>query len=698
MNPMTASSFRFTFFTGLLLLCIAMQANPAQAQNAAEGIRLLAKSKGNAVVLRWAPTTPVLWQAGNRYGYKLERFTLKADGTLTEPTGQGKLLVTQPIRPVSQREFDELARTDDKAAVVQEMIYGNTTAPAPAGPAGLLRRKQEDENRFGFALLMCDFSAPVAIAAGLQWTDKTAATGARYIYRLTLAGAPAGMLPEPAVVVVDVKEEKPLLPPDQLKARFEDRKVTLSWPIFLHKGIYTAYVVERSTDGRNYQPLSDLPYVFFSEKRDPDYAHFVDSLPANDQTYHYRIKGLTPFAETGPASATVSGAGKEEWAGLAVIDGAKVLDNKQVTLSWQFPEQYHAQIKGYALGRAIRPDGPYKDVTTKLIPPSQRSFTDAPPATNAYYRLRVIDKAGAERAVSFPYLVQLEDNTPPVAPVGITGKISPKGVATLAWRANLEADLLGYRVFKANRADEEFVEVTQEILPKPAFTDSVNLQTLTRQVCYKVVAVDRNYNPSAYSAPLELQRPDLILPAAAQFRRVEQRGDTIRLEWDNSPSDDVIRCELYRQEKATTAALRLREWSPKDNVTAYEDARAYPGQTYRYLVKVFDAAGNVTESVSKDFYYETGIRPPVTNWRVTVDRTQKRIVLDWQYAQLEATQCQIYRGRAGEPLRLYKTLPGNPGEFVDQDLAVNNAYVYKIRLNGKGGVQTQLSEGVKAEY
>jgi hypothetical protein len=695
---MTAPSYRFTFYTSLLLLFIGLHAPFAGAQNAPEGIRLLAKSKGNAVVLRWAPTSPILWQAGNRYGYKLERFTLKSDGTLAEATGGGKLLATHPIRPVSQREFEELARTEDKAAVVEEMIYGSTPAAPLTGPATILRRKQEDENRFGFALLMCDFSAPVAIAAGLQWTDKTAAAGARYIYRLTLAGAPAGMLPEPAVVVVDVKEEKPLLPPDGLKARFEDRKVTLSWPVFLHKGIYTAYVVERSTDGKNYRPLSDLPYVFFSEKRDPDYAHYVDSLPANDQPYHYRIRGLTPFAETSPVSAPVSGAGKEEWTGLAVIGEAKVLNNKQVVLSWQFPEQYHAQIKGYALGRATRPDGPYQDVTTKLIPPSQRSFTDAPPTTNSYYCLRVIDKAGTERAVSFPYLVQLEDNTPPAAPVGITGKVSPKGVATLAWPASAEADLLGYRVFKANRADEEFVEVTQEILPKPAFTDSVNLQTLTRQVCYKVVAVDRNYNPSEYSAPLELQRPDLVPPAAAQFRRVEQRGDTIRLEWDNSPSDDVVRCELYRQEKATTAALRLREWSPKDGATVYEDARAYPGQTYRYLIKLFDGAGNVTESVSKDFYYETGIRPPVTNWRVTVDRTQKRIVLDWQYAQLEATQCQIYRARAGEPLRLYKTLPGNPGEFVDKDLAVNNAYVYKIRLNGKGGVQTQLSEAMKAEY
>ena len=678
------------------LFCLLHHFVFSQSQPA--GIKLLAKPKGNSVVLRWAPASPALWQAGNRYGYKLERFTLAPDGSVAEPAGQGKLLAAQAIRPVSRQEFDDLARTEERAAVVQEMIYGDFPAGTPAGPAGILARRQEDENRFGFALLLCDFSPRIAIAAGLQWTDKTVAMGGRYIYRLSLAGVPAGMHAEPAVVVVDVREEKPLPPPDQPKVRFEDRKATLSWPVFLHQGIYTAYVLERSTDGKQYRPLSDLPYVFFSEKRDPEYAHYVDSLPANDQTYHYRISGLTPFGETGPASAAVSGAGREQWAGLAVIAGAKVLSDKGVTISWQFPEQYNAQLKGYSLGRADRPEGPYRDVNAKPIPPAQRSFTDAPPSTNAYYRLRVIDKSGQERAVSFPYLVQTEDNTPPAAPAGITGRISPKGVATLSWPANGEADLLGYRVFKANRADEEFVEVTPVILPQPAFTDSVNLQTLTRQVCYKVVAVDRNYNPSPYSAPIELERPDLIPPAAAAFRRIAQQGDTLQIEWNNSPSEDVLRYELYRQEKASSAAIRIREWFPADSLNVHVDTRAYPGLVYRYVIKVHDKAGHVTQSASRDVDFETGVRPPVTDWNVAVDRAKKRIVITWQYPQLEATGCSIYRSRAGEPLRLYKTLAGNPGQFVDHDLAVNNDYVYKIKLSGKAGVQTRLSEAIKAGY
>ncbi len=42
---------------------------------------------------------------------------------------------------------------------------------------------------------------------------------------------------------------------------------------------------------------------------------------------------------------------------------------------------------------------------------------------------------------------------------------------------------------------------------------------------------------------------------------------------------------------------------------------------------------------------------------------------------MESTQRLICRSRAGEPLRLYKTVAGNPGQFVDKDLVVNNDYV-----------------------
>jgi uncharacterized protein len=156
--------------------------------------------------------------------------------------------------------------------------------------------------------------------------------------------------------------------------------------------------------------------------------------------------------------------------------------------------------------------------------------------------------------------------------------------------------------------------------------------------------------------------------------------------------------ELYCEDKLTKTSIRLKEWFPKDTISRYRDSRAKPGNTYRYYIKVYDQAGNVAEDATQEIYFETGIRPPVTSLQFTVDRQQKHIALYWQYTGLEASKCLIYRAKAGEPLRLYKTIPGNPGEFVDKDLAINNTYTYKISLKGKAGLQTQLSEALRVDY
>jgi len=266
------------------------------------GIQVIARSKKNAVWLRWAPTSPYVWELGNKYGYVVERFTMNMQGKFDKDFAQKpRLLATQPVKPYSREEFEKLAQTDDKAGAVAEMIYSEQFRGSyPASPAGVLKRTREQENRFGMALFVCDLSQPVAIAAGLMWFDKTAIPGTRYAYRIRLAQKPTGIAVEDGVVVIEVTDEHPLKAPTNLEARFGDQSVTLKWPVLLHKGVYSAYYVEKSTDGKNFKSISDLPYTNLSQQKNPEYTFMLDSLPNNDQTFHYRIKGITPFGEVGP--------------------------------------------------------------------------------------------------------------------------------------------------------------------------------------------------------------------------------------------------------------------------------------------------------------------------------------------------------------------------------------------------------------
>jgi hypothetical protein len=682
------------FFFFLSALAILGQ-SPAQTPPTA--IKLIGKSKGNQVWLRYAPTTPVLWQIANQNGYQLERFLMKPDGSLEGPVR----LTEQPIKPLTKAEFDQ--QSDPHSGMVGEIIYNEEFMKGVNAddPVQILKQYKEMENRFGLALFVCDISAPAAQAAGLMAIDKKVSIGQRYAYRIKIAGTlPTGISYEPGTIVVDVEAEKPLIAPEDLRFEAGDQQVTLGWPIFTHIGVYTAYIIEKSIDGKQFKPVSDLPFTNLTKEDNPDYAYFIDSLANNNTLFYYRIKGLTPFGEVSPSSKVVTVKGKDDMTGALVIDTALAKNNRQITISWRFPKEFSSSIKGFVVSRASKHDGAYLDLNTKPISPSVNQFTDTPSGYNHYYVVRALDKQGQEATRSFPYLAQLEDNQPPQVPKGLEGQIDDKGLAKLNWKNVPDADLLGYRVFKANHLREEFVEVTTSILGKPTFTDSVNLNTLTKEVYYKVIAVDKNFNTSDYTPPLKLMRPDKIPPAPAIFTKAKMNleKEEINLEWENSPSTDVARMRLMRKSKKDTNQFLLKEWKATQIPSAYTDNAGLLGQTYTYLLEVSDSTGNTSHNISPSVFFETGVRKAVGNLSGVADREKRKIRLSWQYEALEVVKTIIYRASGNYPMRILETLEGNPGQYEDKDITLNTTYIYKIKLFFKNGIQTQLSTGIRVAY
>lgn len=60
------------------------------------------------VTLRWAPINTQSWYTGNKYGYKLTRYTLKENGvkipdSLREAT---KLILLDSIKPLPEAEWE----------------------------------------------------------------------------------------------------------------------------------------------------------------------------------------------------------------------------------------------------------------------------------------------------------------------------------------------------------------------------------------------------------------------------------------------------------------------------------------------------------------------------------------------------------------------------------------------------------------
>jgi fibronectin type 3 domain-containing protein len=683
-------SYKSTALIFLTLCCHIMLAQPSTPH----AIRILSHVKSDHVWLRWAPTDFMVWQLGNKYGYAIERFQLKTDGTLQSPI---PAILHGGIKPLPKEELSKLATTNDDAAIIEELIYSEEDLIQQNGPASILQKQNDLNNRFGIALLACDLSPGIARAAGLFFSDSTAQTGVRYIYKIALAISPQKIEVTPGVIVVDVNPAKPLQPFNDLAATFGDKTVTLSWPLMLHQGVYSAYLIERYDEKeKQFKSITGLPYIPMSESTSAEQAHFVDSLANNTLSYQYRVKGITPFGETGPPSNSVAGTGKDDLSGTVVITHAKPEKNK-VVIRWEFPASFEKRIGGFIIGKSEKAEGPYRSVTSKALNPKAREFPDAFSVASNYYQVRAVDTHGNELSHSYPYFVHVEDNNPPAVPVGLSGSIDSTGLVILTWKENTDRDLLGYRLFSAHNAHHEFVEITQEITTGNTFTDTIRIDVLNKGIFYKVIAVDRNYNTSEYSNHLKLTRPDIISPVPPVISKTALDKAGVSLSWVNSSSSDVAKSVLVRTAMTDSSQIKLLTWSAREAKTSYVDNTISLGERYRYTIRTYDSAGNSSTATSRAIIAESGIRKAVTELTATIDRENKTITLRWKYDE-PAAKINIYRRKNNEPFSLYQSLPEATQEFPDNHVVINNAYSYKIQLVLNNRVKTELSKELKVPY
>lgn len=667
-------------------------------------LAIIGKPVEEGIILRWAPTTAIAWQLGNENGYVLERFTVMVDGVLDTLNPRRTLMRTQPFGPLPLDEWESIVQQNKKAAIAVQAIYGESfelTDPS-SNTVNFVDQSAELENRFSFSLLVAEQFPEVAIASGLGFTDRSVRPGEKYVYRVYPTLQHADYPVDSGSVFVDPTLVTPLPAIDSLQAEFGDRSVRLSWDVFYLDRTYTAYFVEKSTDGgKTYARQDDLPFVHTGqgEAKTLRRAYYVDSLSENNKVYHYRVRGISPYGETGPPSQAVSGEGRETIAGIIpAFDTVWVRDNRTAELRWRFPREEENKIIGFQVHRATSPGGTYEVLHKIPLPPGTREFTDPSPAGVNYYIIKALGKGG-ETVQSFPALVQKEDNEPPSVPLGLEGDIDEHGKVTLTWQANIEHDLAGYQVFRANSIQEQPVRINEDLVTKSGYSDSVMVKTLTKDVYYWVVAMDKRYNLSGYSTPLKLSRPDRVPPAAPSFTQVIPATDQVCLHWRPSPSHDVVQYTLLRVKKEEKGSMTtILEVSAQDEVTEFCDQDLQPDRAYEYLLYVRDSAGNRSEFVIVGTETLKGQVDEIKGFSAQVDRENQRITLSWEYDTAITSRFLLYRSAGEGPMRLYKTLPGQEARFVDRQLVINSEYTYKIKAVHKDGSQTAIHKGKTVTY
>ncbi len=674
----------------LVTASVAAQEKPGEEETVPQ-VAVIGSVQKDHIKLRWAPSTALSWRKANRYGYRLERYTVTRRGAvLPQPE---KVILGERIVPQPLEAWEKEIETNNHAAIMAQALYGERfEVEAGDGLSAIVNLSREQEQRFSFGLMAADQDFEVAQKAGLGYVDTTVKPNEKYAYKIIPLIPEAELKVEEGGIFTGLQDYEPLPEPLELAGVFNDETVILTWNKKLLAKTYSSYIVERSTDKVTFEKRTGNPLMNLNngEVETTDRAFYTDSI-ANNKTYYYRVKGITPFGETGPPSEIVSGKGKKILKYVPHLLSKNVISDKEVILKWDFPDEGVKELKSFNLKRSDTDDGFFETVV-KDIPAQKREVTYSRLKSNNYFKIEAVDKNNNTRE-SFPMLVQPVDSVPPAKPAGLTGTIDSTGVVTLSWKPNTEPDLQGYRIYRANQENEEFSQLTISPQSGTSYRDSVGIKNLNPKVFYKISALDGRENMSELSEALVLKKPDVIPPSAPVFTHYKVEKNAVSLQWAESSSTDVAGHYLYKKEN-NAAQWTLVDAVSKDK-TDYTDKKIEEGNVYSYTLIAKDESGlesepapAVTVTIPK-----TGLKPKVKGFFASADLKKGAIDLSWRYNERGVDVFELYRAAGDEPLRLFKTLSAATDRLADNTgLTIQTNYTYLIRAVFKDGTLSEYSK------
>lgn len=662
-------------------------------------IRLKAGIQKSKVTLRWAIDEPIAWQKANKIGFRLKRYTLMRDGKLLSTSEEKDLGV---FLPKPMEAWKEIVEKNDHAAIVAQSLFGESfeveMGDKPGQLQGIVNKSQEIEQRFAFALMAADLDFEIALMAGWGYTDNEVKANERYVYivELNATNNTKNLKVQKADATVSMDKVDELPVPLGFVGIYQDQTVTLAWEYQQLKDMYTSYYIEKAEDGVNFKSLGDLPVVNMNdkpEKQSPGMM-YIDSLTKNSHSYSYRIRGKTVFGDYGPYSNVVSGAGKKTLEASPRIVSSDIGTDNDIQLNWEFPKESENEINGFQLIYSESDlENSYQVVKDK-ISVNERSVSIKSQGPSNYFKIRALAKSSTNRE-SFSVLIQPNDDTPPVVPTEVTGKIDSTGLVHLLWKANTEKDLGGYHVFRGTQKGQELLRLTAQAVSIAKYTDTVKLESLDNVVYYYVTAVDQRKNQSAPSEIIALEKPDKVIPQAPVFTAYKLEDGIIKLSWLKSYSDDVKVHQLYRQalddtDKNWKMIFETQELTPEFN---YLDKEVTTNHRYRYYLLAIDKS--MLKSDKSQEITLTAIdlqaKSVLSNLSVIAGKDKKMIQLSWKIDSKEVNEILVYRQKNAEKSQLWGTLDGKQNFIEDKDVQIGNSYTYilKAMLNTNQPAKTE---------
>lgn len=681
----------FLLVAFLLFLTGSAQDSIQQVQKPTVIVKVRAKK--DRILLRWGVNNKYAWKYGNAHGYIIERTTVLRDGQpVTNPS---KIILTEnPIKPRPFAEWETFVNSNDMAAVAAQAIYGEDFEMNDSENKLLkvIQESEELDRRFGFSLFAIDQDFEVAQLAGLGYIDTNVKPNEKYLYKIKSAIPRELLEVEESGVFISPSEEEVLPKPMDFVGYFYKESFVLVWDYENMLSYYTSYDLEKSVDGVNFKKVNTTPITKLADNNSSKIS-YTDSVAQFNKKYWYRLIGISVFGEKSQPSEHVE---LFAYKGITAVPFFKenvITSDTEVLLEWTYPKEQESDLRQFDLLRAEKAIGPYKIIKEGIFP-STRTYKYNQLASINYFKLKAVGKNG-QSILSSPNMVQPIDSIPPVQPKGLIGTIDTLGIVELSWQANTEPDLRGYKIYRADRPNQEFTMLNKYSAQTTNFKDSINVLTFSKNVYYKIMALDQRYNESEYSDVLVLKRPDKIPPTSPIFDSYEQKDNTVILKWIKSSSDDVATEIVYRKTVNAENDLWEKVFETKTDTTAlYIDKTINPGVKYLYTMVAIDESGlesPPSPPLSIDVI-QSLVKPAVKGLYANVDRRNKQIQLFWRYKEENVQEYLIYKKKKGQAFSLFRTARTGENQLIDIELNPNTTYYYGIKAVFKDGSVSKWAE------
>ena len=690
---MTKNTAYILAFTASLIFATSAK---AQNENYTPNyhLEILTKTNANSVELRWAPAAKETWQMGNQKGYILER--RKADGK--------GWTVLENVTPYKIADWKTKTDTTDiNNAIAAQCLLGKKQAKITTGGpfSQYLLASEEGDNRYGYALMAAEFGKEAARGLALSYTDTDIKKGEIIEYRVFVKQVNLPFSGDTASIRINTNNIYQPHAVTAISTEPNDGNITLHWSREANRQYFSAYYIEKSIDkGKTFKRLNSRPYVKSLDATDGEENNnysYKDTNVINYKPYQYRIVGITPFGDESLPSEPLLTEGIDLTGPIppTMIYVTELEEPGTFEITWEATTNA-PDHNGFYVGKSQLATGPFDKINENPLSLKTRSFVDDSPSpySSIYYTVFSVDERGNENMS--PVAIGIKSDTiPPAQPLGLTGDVDSVGVVMLAWEMNTEKDLQGYRVYRGNNTNHEFIQLTSDAVPGNFYFDTISLRTLTQDIFYKVVALDYHYNPSPYSEPLKISKPDYIKPASPTIVDYKMSANRVNLKWKTSPSSDAVYQVIYRQKEDEGWTI-VKEINNNTD-TLFVDSLVQANTFYTYTIVAIDAAGLYSEKANpvKVKVADDGVRPGVSNFVGSFNKSCNCFQINWDFESEEKYHIVIYRDENNTGLRAITTVKAGENIYKDSNIyARENGYKYNVKVVYKNGGESLMSSTV----